>query len=138
MHLLKIHLLLFFIVGILSQKTAAQGITRIKEDKSVSHMREQRKDARESSDYKMEGYWIFVQIFSNRKDAIGFQKEFNHRFSQHASCLIVYDEPNFKIYAGQFLLKAQAERQLSKVKQAYSTAKIIKMPLSEEFISSLK
>lgn len=138
MHLLKLLILLLFIGGNLGNNLAAQGVTKIKEDKSVTQMREKRKESREAADYKIEGYWIFVQIFSNRKDAMNFQKEFNTRLNQKAVCQIVYDEPNFKIYAGQYALKAEAEKELAKVKQAYTTAKIIKMPLTEEYINTLK
>jgi len=72
---------------------------------------------------------IFVNIFSNRKDATKFQKQFNQRFADKASCQIIYDEPNFKIYAGTYVLKAEAEIMLGRVRQAYSTAKIIRMPI---------
>lgn len=96
-------------------------------------MREQRAQYRNSNQYKLEGYRVFVQIFSNRRDAIKFQKEFNYRFNGHASCQILYDEPNFKIYAGTFVLKAEAEAILGRVRQAYPTAKIIKMPIPFDF-----
>jgi hypothetical protein len=134
----KIVALLLFFGGILTNNLAAQGVTHIKEDRSVTQMRANRKEQREAPNYKIEGYWVFVQIFSNRKDAIQFQKDFNHRFNQQASCQIVYDEPNFKVYAGYYVLKAEAEHVLGKVKQAHATAKIIKMPLPPEFLNTLK
>ncbi len=108
----------------------AQALTHIKEDASVTAMRRKRADYRESSEYRFEGYSIFVNIFSNRKEAIKFEKEFNHRFKGNAHCQIIYDEPNFKIYAGSYTLKAEAEYILAKVRQAYPSAKIIRMPMS--------
>lgn len=107
----------------------AQAETQIKEDPSISIMRAKRKEYRESADYSFEGYRIFVNIFSNRKEATKFQKQFNQRFVDKASCQIIYDEPNFKIYAGTYILKAEAEIMLGRVRQAYPTAKIIRMPV---------
>lgn len=129
----KIRLILFmatlFFVGNLS----AQATTQVKEDASVTKMRQKRIDYRESSEYTFEGYRIFVNIFSNRKEAIKFQKDFNHRFQSKAACQIIYDEPNFKIYAGTYVLKAEAEAILGRVRQAYPTAKIIRMPIPYNF-----
>ncbi len=128
---LRIIFLLFsFLFG---GSLGAQAITHIKEDASVTAMRTKRAEYRESSEYRLEGYSIFVNIFSNRREAIKFEKDFNHRFKGNARCQIIYDEPNFKIYAGSYSLKAEAEYILAKVRQAYPSAKIIRMPLAYTF-----
>lgn len=129
----KIRFVLFFAAIFLGGNAFSQAETRIKEDASITRMREKRQSYRESNEYKFEGYRIFVNIFSNRRDAIKFQKDFNQRFTGKAHCQIIYDEPNFKIYAGTYALKAEAESILARVRQAYPTAKIIKMPIPYDF-----
>jgi hypothetical protein len=129
----KIRFVLFFAALFFGGNAFSQAETHIKEDASVTKMREKRQAYRESKEYKFEGYRIFVNIFSNRRDAIKFQKDFNQRFTGKASCQIIYDEPNFKIYAGTYALKAEAESILARVRQAYPTAKIIKMPIPYDF-----
>jgi len=133
MLLLKFRYALFFSALFILGNAHGQAETHIKEDASVTKMRNKRMSYRKSEDYKFEGYRIFVNIFSNRKDAIKFQKEFNQRFTGKANCQIIYDEPNFKIYAGTFALKAEAESILGRVRQAYPTAKIIRMSIPYEF-----
>lgn len=129
MLLAKIRFMVLFVTFLVIGNIDAQAETHIKEDPSITKMRAKRKEYRESADYTVEGYRIFVNIFSNRKDATKFQKQFNQRFAYKASCQIIYDEPNFKIYAGTYVLKAEAEIMLGRVRQAYSTAKIIRMPI---------
>ena len=129
----KIRFVLFFAALFLGGNAFSQAETRTKEDASITRMREKRQSYRESNEYKFEGYRIFVNIFSNRRDAIKFQKDFNQRFTGKAHCKIIYDEPNFKIYAGTYALKAEAESILARVRQAYPTAKIIKMPIPYDF-----
>lgn len=138
MLLANFRFVILFVVLLSVGNLHAQAETQITEDPSISKMRAKRKEYRESTDYSFEGYRIFVNIFSNRKDATKFQKQFNQRFVDKASCQIIYDEPNFKIYAGTYILKAEAEIMLGRVRQAYPTAKIIRMPVPYDLTASKK
>lgn len=126
---MKTYFLLFLAFGV-SQLAKAQGSTQYYEENSVKQMLQQRLNDRNKEDYKLLGYKVFINLFSSRKEASDFEKEFNYRFEGYASCNIEYDEPNFKLYAGTYILQADAQKMLSRVKQAYPTAKIIRTAIS--------
>lgn len=126
---MKTYFLLFLAFGV-SQLIKAQGSTQYYEENSVKQMLQQRLNDRNNKDYKLLGYKVFINLFSSRKEATDFVKEFNYRFEGYATCNIEYDEPNFKLYAGTYILQADAQKMLSRVKQAYPTSKIIRTEIS--------
>jgi len=92
-------------------------------------MEEKQKHLRSQEDYMLNGYRVFINLFSSRKAASDFEKEFNYRYEGFSTCVLEYDEPNFKAYAGTYILKADAQKMLNRVKQTYPTAKIIRVSI---------
>ena len=124
-----------FLLGLIALSSAnAQGSTQYFEEPSIRAMEEKRKEQRSQEDYMLNGYRVFINLFSSRKAAADFEKEFNYRYESFGSCVLEYDEPNFKAYAGTYVLKADAQKMLNRVKQTYPTAKIIRVgiPKPEE------
>lgn len=108
---------------------SAQGSTQYYEEPSIRVMEEKRKQQRSQEDYMLNGYRVFINLFSSRKAASDFKKEFNYRYKGLSSCILEYDEPNFKAYAGTYILKPDAQKILNRVKQTYPTAKIIRVSI---------
>lgn len=113
---------------------SAQGSAQYFEEPSIRVMEEKQKYLRSQEDYMLNGYRVFINLFSSRKAASDFEKAFNYRYKGFSTCILEYDEPNFKAYAGTFILKADAQKMLNRVKQNYPTAKIIRVgiPKPEE------
>ena len=67
-----------------------------------------------------------IQIYSgNRSSAESAQREFNNAFSDWKPT-IQYETPNFKIWAGNFRTRLEADRALKKIKNKFPSAFIFK------------
>jgi hypothetical protein len=108
---------------------SAQGSKQYFEEPSIRVMEEKQKHLRSQEDYMLNGYRVFINLFSSRKASSDFEKEFNYRYEGFSTCVLEYDEPNFKAYAGTYILKADAQKMLNRVKQTYPTAKIIRVSI---------
>jgi hypothetical protein len=67
-----------------------------------------------------------IQVYSgNRTDAESNQNKFNTTFEKWTSKM-VYEYPNFKIWAGNFATRLEADRALKEVKKTFNSAFIFK------------
>lgn len=67
-----------------------------------------------------------IQVYSgNRSDAESVQEKFNTTYEKWTSNM-VYEYPNFKIWAGNFATRLEADRALKDVKKTFSSAFIFK------------
>ena len=67
-----------------------------------------------------------IQVYSgNRSEAESVQEGFNTTFEKWTSKM-VYEYPNFKIWAGNLATRLEADRALKEVKKAFNSAFIFK------------
>lgn len=122
--LLKISTLTYIIyIGLTSNTFAQQGQITLNQDEKIDALlvlkKEMNKTENLSDRYK-------IQIYSgNRKGAEATQDKFNSSFNKWRSSM-VYEYPNFKIWAGNFTTRLEADRALKEVKRKFSSAFIFK------------
>lgn len=121
---LKVSLLgLFCLVFTTNYSFSQQGTVSIQQDKKISNLLEIKKEMNKN-DSDSERYKI--QIYSgNRASAESAQREFNTLFTDWKAT-IQYETPNFKIWAGNFTTRLEADRALKKIKNKFATAFIFK------------
>ena len=100
-----------------------QGNISLNQDKKIAMLldvkKEMNKSDTDSDIYK-------IQIYSgNRSSAESAQREFNNAFSDWKPT-IQYETPNFKIWAGNFRTRLEADRALKKIKNKFPSAFIFK------------
>ncbi len=110
-------------IAISSHCYSQQGHVTINQDKHINVLldlkKEMNKNETSSERYK-------IQVYSgNRSGAHDAQKEFSSSFGNwHPS--MQYETPNFKIWAGNFRTRLEADRALKKIKQKFPHAFIFK------------
>lgn len=110
----------FFITNISS---AQQGAVSVNQDKKITTLLDIRKDMNKTES-DTDRYRI--QIYNgNRSGAYAAQDEFKSKFSKW-DLTVVYEQPNFKTWAGNFRTKIEADRALKEVKQTFPNAFIFK------------
>lgn len=102
---------------------AQQGHVTVNQDPKIDNLlsvkKEFNKTENSSDRYK-------IQIYNgNRSGAYAAQKEFHEIFSDWKS-RIEYESPNFKIWAGNFRTRLEADRALKRIKKEFPSAFIFK------------
>lgn len=102
---------------------AQEGHVTINQDKNISNLlalkKEINRDEKVSNRYK-------IQIYNgNRASALAAQKEFRSKYADWYS-KIIFDTPNFKIWAGNFRTRLEADRALKSIKKNFPSAFIFK------------
>ncbi len=102
---------------------AQQGTVVVNQDKKITTLlevkKEMNKNESDSDRYK-------IQIYSgNRSSAEAAQREFNSNFTDWKAS-IEYETPNFKIWAGNYRTRLEADRALKKIKSKFPNAFIFK------------
>lgn len=89
-------------------------------------------DSLASQNRKLElaqGYRVMVYTGNNRDEA-NKVKERVYKLLPHTDVYVIYDQPTFRIKAGDFLTKLEAEMALARLKKEYAGALIIKDQVS--------
>ncbi|WP_242202894.1 SPOR domain-containing protein [Aestuariivivens insulae] len=100
---------------------AQQGQVVLNQDRTINSLLELKKEMNKNSDdyYK-------IQIYSgDRNGAQKAQKEFKEAFTDW-NPTDIYEPPNFKIWAGNFKTRLEADRALKQIKQEFPSAFIFK------------
>ncbi|MFD2726575.1 SPOR domain-containing protein [Hyunsoonleella rubra] len=102
---------------------AQEGSVTINQDEKITKLldikKEMNRDETDSRRYK-------IQIYSgNRSGAQSAQTEFSNTYSQWRP-VMHYETPNFKVWAGNFSTRLEADRALQKIKRTFSSAFIFK------------
>lgn len=102
---------------------AQEGRVSLNQDKNIALLldlkKEMNKNEHDSDRYK-------IQIYSgNRSAAQNAKADFNEAFSEW-NPTIEYETPNFKIWAGNFTTRLEADRALKKIKKKFPSAFIFK------------
>ena len=121
---LKISLLSFLTLVLTSASAFSQtGQVTINQDKNISVLLDLKK-ALNKNETSSERYKI--QVFSgNRSGAYAAQKEFRESFGGWYPSM-QYETPNFKIWAGNFRTRLEADRALKRIKRKFPHAFIFK------------
>ena len=100
-----------------------QGSVTINQDKKITNLLEIKKDMNKN---ESDSDRYRIQIYpGNRSSAESAQREFNNSFTDWKAT-IQYETPNFKIWAGNFTTRLEADRALKKIKNKFSTAFIFR------------
>lgn len=123
MSIKNLHLPLFCISFLSFFGHAQEGNITINQDQRITQLleirKEMNKDETDSRRYK-------IQIYSgNRNGAKNSQKDFAETFAQWQP-IMHYEEPNFKVWVGNFTTRLEADRALKKVKYKFPAAFIFK------------
>tara|TARA_R110002049_G_scaffold1552_1_gene11992 strand:+ start:20262 stop:20645 length:384 start_codon:yes stop_codon:yes gene_type:complete len=100
---------------------AQQGTVVLNQDKKITELLNVKKEMNnnDSNRYK-------IQIYSgNRKDAESAKTNFETAYNQW-SPTVSFETPNYKIWAGNFATRLEADRALKKIKKNYPGAFIFK------------
>jgi len=103
---------------------AQQGQVIVNQDKNIPKLlqlkKEINKDENASDRYK-------IQIYNgnSRTAAYDAEKELTDAFTDWSS-KVVYEEPNFKTWVGNFRTRLEADRSLKKIKKKFPSAFIFK------------
>ena len=121
---LKIIVLASICFGLSSMDVfAQQGTVVVNQDSDIDVLLKLKKQIN-----KEEGLTNYykIQVYSgNRTDAESNQNKFNTTFEKWTSKM-VYEYPNFKIWAGNFATRLEADRALKEVKKTFNSAFIFK------------
>jgi ribosomal protein S21 len=121
---LKISVLACICFSLVSIDTfAQQGIVVVNQDNDINALLKLKKQINKEESltnrYK-------IQVYSgNRSEAESVREDFNTTFEKWTSKM-VYEYPNFKIWAGNFATRLEADRALKDVKKTFNSAFIFK------------
>ena len=73
------------------------------------------------------GYRIFIGFSAKRVDATEILTKAEEKFSETPGAVLIYDEPNFKVYVGTFATATEADAALVDVKREFPNARKLRM-----------
>jgi hypothetical protein len=104
------------------QDAKAQGHVVVEVEPTVKEMEETRTARRKSNSDKVRGYRILIGFFSSRAEAEALKEQAMEPFGGKYGVTVIYDEPNFKVYVGQFTLSDDADAALVEIRRKFSSA----------------
>ena len=104
------------------QEVKAQGHVLVDVEPSVKEMEETRTARRKANSDKVRGYRILIGFFSSRAEAEALKEQAIEPFGGKYGVTVIYDEPNFKVYVGQFTLSDDADAALVEIRRKFSGA----------------
>jgi len=105
-----------------TQQVKAQGHVVVDVEPSVKEMEETRTARRKANSDKVRGYRILIGFFSSRAEAEALKEQAIEPFGGKYGVTVIYDEPNFKVYVGQFTLSDDADAALVEIRRKFSGA----------------
>jgi len=104
------------------QEAKAQGQVVVEVEPSVKEMEETRTARRKANSDKVRGYRILIGFFSSKAEAEALKEQALEPFGGKYGVTVIYDEPNFKVYVGQFTLSDDADVALVEIRRKFSGA----------------
>ena len=104
------------------QDAKAQGHVVVEVEPTVKEMEETRTARRKANSDKVRGYRILIGFFSSRAEAEALKEQAMEPFGGKYGVTVIYDEPNFKVYVGQFTLSDDADAALVEIRRKFSGA----------------
>lgn len=96
-------------------------------DPAVESVEKNRIEKSKTADKKIMGYRIFVGFSAKRVDATEILTKAEEKFSETHGAVLIYDEPNFKVYVGTFATATEADAALVDVKREFPNARKLRM-----------
>lgn len=106
-----------------------QGKVTIVAEDAVLQAENHRQQKRSADDHEVMGYRIFIGMFPTRSQALEFKVQADEKLLPDYESQVVYDEPNFKIYVGQYASNTEADAAYADVKKLFHNAKKIRMAI---------
>jgi hypothetical protein len=116
-------LIFTFLVYLSWNHLSAQDNVEVIVDPAVQAMEEARIATNKNAGIKI--YRIMVAFYPERSAANDKLSEVKSWFGDRYSSIVQFDEPNFKVYVGEFTSKIDADAALVDVKRKYPTARIV-------------
>lgn len=98
-------------------------------DPAVETLEKNRIEKSKTADKKIMGYRIFIGFSAKRADATEILTKAEEKFTDTYGAVLIYDEPNFKVYVGTFATAAEADAALIDVKREFPTARKLRMQI---------
>lgn len=113
---------LFFVLLFICLSASAQNVQSKDREVGIKELIEIKKELTNSDKLKE---FYKIQLYSgNLKDAEALKKEFDSHFD--VSSTIKYETPNYKVWAGNYRTRIEADRAMLQIKEIFDTAFIIK------------
>ena len=96
-------------------------------DPAVESVEKNRIEKSKTADKKIMGYRIFIGFSAKRVDATEILTKAEEKFSETHGAVLIYDEPNFKVYVGTFATATEADAALVDVKREFPKARKLRM-----------
>ena len=96
-------------------------------DPAVESVEKNRIEKSKTADKKIMGYRIFVGFSAKLVDATEILTKAEEKFSETHGAVLIYDEPNFKVYVGTFATATEADAALVDVKREFPNARKLRM-----------
>lgn len=125
MKLLNLKITLLSIFGYLISLQfchAQQGHITINQDSRLPELLNLKKEMTEDD---TDRYKIQIYSGNSRNSAYGAETNFKSAFP-YTKTIVVYEEPNFKTWVGNYRTKIEADRDFKKIKEKFSSALIFK------------
>lgn len=117
----QIFALLFLFLFGFGSKALAQ--VQVIVDPDITAMEEAR--IAKNRNLGMKVYRIMVAFYPNRTSANEKLAEVRNSLGGKYSSMVLYDEPNFKVYVGEFSVKSDADAALSEIRKKYPGAMVV-------------
>lgn len=102
-----------------------QGDVEVITDPDVAALEAARIDKRMADNGRVQGYRIMIAFYSSRDAANQKLAEVRGWFGSSYGAVVLYDEPNFKVYSGEFSSRTDAEMALADIRKRYPGARIV-------------
>jgi hypothetical protein len=102
------------------------GLT-IRKSEEIQKLQDQKKVERVKLETKTkDGFRVLLLFTDDKAKADGIKSKFVSQISNEIPCEVEWDEPKFKVYAGNFYSRAEAVSLLYKVRGTFTSAIIVK------------
>lgn len=119
---MRLRLFLFILFATAARYGVAQGKVEIIVDPAIQQEEEDRINRRKANADKVRGYRIMIGFYASRTQAENLRAEASRYFGSSYGVSVIYDEPNFKVYVGEFTNADDADAALAEVRRRYAGA----------------
>ncbi len=96
---------------------------------SVDAQEKERKYRNKTSENKILGYRIFLGFSNSRSEALPILTKAEELFSGTYATILMYDEPNFKVYVGAFATAIEADAAMPLIIKSFPNARKLRMTI---------
>jgi hypothetical protein len=104
----------------------SQGRVDIIVDPAIDKMEKNRISRRNINGTKVSGYRIMIGFYSNRNEANVKLADAQKYFGAKYGAVLQYDEPNFKVYIGEFTSATDADAAIAEIKRRFPGARRVR------------